>query len=160
MGKVCHLVLESPTTLCGVNTQEKKGARYSDNPDIVTCQNCLKLLHGGQMGAPPPTYHDDEDYDYEPPAKIERVPVDLGRMALSTNMNTLDNMKSRLYSFTMDVKMVMSCVHPEQNMSYLCELDDYLDAAKERLNWATADLRALLNKGDVSNGEEIEHDTY
>lgn len=156
MGKVCHLVLEPPTTLCGVNTQEKKGARCSDNPDIVTCQNCLKLLNGGQMGAPPPTYQNDEDYDYESPTRIERVPVDLDKMTLSTNLNVLESMKSRIYSLVMDEKVVMSFIHPEQNISYLCEFDDYLDAAKERLNWATEDLRALLNKGGI----EIERDTY
>ena len=158
MGRVCHLMLEPPSTLCGVNTREKKGAGWSDNPDVVTCQNCLKLLNGGQMGAPPPTYKGD-DWSYESPTQIEKIPVDLDRLALSNNLNMLESMKNRLYSFTMDLRVVMSFVHPGQNLSYLCEFDDYLDMAKERLNWAVEDLRTLL-KGDVSNGEEIEHDTY
>lgn len=162
MGKVCHLVLESPATMCGVNIQEKKGAKWSDNPDMATCQNCLKLLHGGQMGAPPPgSSNHEEEYSYTSPTYIKPVPVDHDRMALSNNMNMLESMKSRLHSLTMDMKMVMSFMHPKQDISYVCEFNDYLDSAKERLNWAVADLRALLTKGD-SNGEEqeIEHDTY
>ena len=161
MGKVCHLVLEPPATMCGVNTQEKSGAKWSDNPDQVTCQNCLKLLNGGQMGAPPPRPNPEEDTSYTSPTYIERIPVDHDRMALTTNMNMLESMKSRLYSLAMDMKMVLSFVHPKQDLNYVCEFNDYLDAAKERLNWATEDLRSLLVKGD-GNGEEteIEHDTY
>lgn len=146
MGKVCHLVQNHPMTLCGVNVSEKTGAKWSKEESLTTCQNCLKLLHGGQMGAPPPG---------SPHAgvEVERVEVDHDRMALQNNLMILETMKTRLHGVETDLKLVLTFIPDGYILENVLEFQQYMDAAHERLKWASANLatyiRDTYERGEV-----------
>jgi hypothetical protein len=146
MGKCIHYMKDSTFTLCGVSTAEKKGAKGTTTEEGVTCNNCLKLLHGGQMGAPPPNPTNTSTPTTNTCA--EKKEEGLEEVAVRNNLMLMEGMSSRIYSMEMSLKVCLSYIPDESTLMSLIEFQEYLDAAHVRIKWAIQSLRGYIMEGD------------
>lgn len=154
MGKAIHLVKDAPVTMCGVNTVMKPGAKWTEEESQVTCSNCLKLLNGGQMGAPPPGSPDTMS------SKPIFTPLHNNK---EHTIVTLDRLVRRVDIVIMELNGVRSFVTDEENTINLKWAWEWLDAAKVRLGWAHESMRRELeneNTGDESYAGGTRESTY
>lgn len=121
--KCVHMMSDRrPLTKCGVDTALKKGAEWTADVASVTCQNCLKLMNGGQMGGPPPST-----------AKPEQSEEDKRRWKYEDRVGFLDRMVTKMEMVGMEAMKLISGATENEEMEDLVAVHEYVDMAKERL---------------------------
>ena len=153
MGKVCHLVRNHPSTLCGVNILEKSGAKWSEDQDTTSCTNCLKLLHGGQMGAPPPSGMPKVKKSVMPFAPTPSEAIDLRKVAIKSKYNQVCTVRTKIKMLLMDLRLLMGDIFSAEELNDLMELQDFLEGAEARSEWALDKIKEVWS--DEGYGENV-----
>ena len=141
-----------PLTLCGVDTSLKTGAEWEveDNEEgiVPTCQNCLKLRDGGQMGAPPPVT-----------TKVEASREEKARWAAEDHISELDRITMRLNVLMSDINGLGSglAISDDEGASKvdLIHAAGYVENAVARLGMVRAAVHyTLTHKEDGAEDAE------
>jgi len=125
----------SPITTCGVDTSLKHGAAWTVNRDEVTCNNCLKLITGGQMGAPPPSG-----------AKPEASEEDKRRWRYEDRVQNLQRIINRLRITQSDLQGLIGSTVDEEDVGEVVVAHDYVDMAVGRLDTVMSQVSYVLHK--------------
>jgi len=125
----------SPITTCGVDTALKHGAAWTVDEAEVTCNNCLKLMTGGQMGAPPPIN-----------TKPEESEEDKKRWKYEDRMHGIQLVINKLKVQQSSIQSLIGAAVDEEDVGDIVMAHDYVDMAISRLDTLVAQIQYILNK--------------
>jgi hypothetical protein len=151
--KCVHLVRDDsfPNTLCGVNTNEKRGAVWSMEEEDTTCKNCVLLRDGKHMGAPPPknggVHLKEKERVVGNPIPPSTSSAQRRVWKLEDRDRTMTMVKTRLVSARQEVLSFTSDAKTVEELTELMYCHDNLDAAISRLEWAIDQTREGLRDG-------------
>jgi hypothetical protein len=145
-----------PLTRCGVDTNEKTGALWTDgdDPEVeASCKNCLKLRDGKQMGAPPPQHGGkaekaEKAQEEAESDRAEGKPISAKHAALLPywkRATQMERLQARIKSLMSDARTAFGDILVEEEMEHLVEMIEYLDAAETRADWVVAQVLHRLN---------------
>jgi ribosome-binding protein aMBF1 (putative translation factor) len=148
MADCIHLVTAErfPLTRCGVDTNVKEKALWSDEEEMVTCRNCLKLREGKQMGARPPANGGTR----EKQAKADLDPDREKRIAHWVLIDKLGRLQGRIEAIVMDARTVMGEVILTGRNVWQEEVEDpahlveHIEAAEARLKMVVDQVRERM----------------
>jgi hypothetical protein len=145
MGKVVHYVdmAKFPMTRCGVDIQVKTGALWVPEPEGATCSNCVKLMEGGQMGAPPPASG----------GQVVMTKEEEEKWALESHLAKMDGIERRLVSVKNDLAALQESAY-EDEVADIKQAHDYADLAVGRLLIARASVGYRLRNINEKEGTQ------
>lgn len=128
-----------PLTKCGVDVQVKTGAQYVFDEEEgweekVTCSNCLKLMHGGQMGAPPPR---------QTPEQLQAKQVEKELDMFEDRIQRLYRYREKVVTSITKVQFLISNAMSEEETAALTHCQQFLEAAKEQVTFAIGEVQIM-----------------
>jgi len=99
-----------------------------------TCANCLKLLTGGQMGAPPPIT-----------TKPEVSEEDKRRWVCEDRMQRMQRVVDKIDMLKSDVQGLITGIMEEEDVGELVAAHDYMDMAEDRIKTVVAQIQYVLH---------------
>lgn len=142
-----------PLTKCGVDTQEKKGALFvPDNEEDweskVTCNNCLKLIRGGQMGGPPPRPN---------PVQQEERRVEKQVSAYEDRISRLVGFRDRIATLITTGTFLAGESMAVEEVIAVGNCVEFLEAAKAQIGFAIGEIQILVEQNHKVEAEaEVE----
>lgn len=128
-----------PLTLCGVDVTLKTGVDWvaddgEDDTTQVSCRNCLKLLSGGQMGAPPP----------KTKTKEERLAELDPREPFWERAEKVRQLRAKVKSVITDVRAMIQGSSSDAETGEWTAAAEFLEAGEFRLECVAGEIKEVI----------------